>query len=189
MQWCFNRLCVQGSPTQVDEFARAVRVANERAHRSPLLYPLYFGAIDPRPVALDVNDESFGDLAYEAYHGDFRKVLEYPGVAGRGLTTRAGVCEFLVSRSRKFSSFERLFEQNFKTYGHRSWLTWNQAHYGTKWDLNEDTRIVSIAPDLLEYHFQTIDAPPAPWVELALREFPTLNLKLFDALADLSLSR
>jgi hypothetical protein len=189
MQWCFNRLRVQGSPTEVDEFARIVRVAKELAHRSPLIYPLYFGTLAPRPLALDVNEEPMGDLAYDAYHGDFSKVLEYPGILGRGFTTRMEVCRFLGSRSSQFRSFEKLFESNLQHYGHRTWLTWNLEHYGTKWDLNEDTRFARIAPGVIEYHFQTMGAPPEPWVKLAARQFPALDLSLLDALADLLLSR
>jgi hypothetical protein len=187
MLWCFNLLRVQGMNTDVDEFARRVRAATERACRAPLIYPLYFGSLDPRPVAHDVDDESMGALGHAAYHGDFVKVLNYPGIAGRGFTTRAQLCRFLDSRDKNFQRFANLFESNRCKYGHCTWLAWNREHYGTQWDLAEETRVTRVRSDLLEYHFQTVEAPPLPWVALAASIFPQLSLHLIDALEAVSL--
>jgi hypothetical protein len=185
MVWHFNLLRVEGDPSRLTHFANRVRAAIERACEPPLVLPLYFGALVPRPFELDINEEPMGRLAHAAFFGDFRWVLSHQGVRGHGLKDRQGLIAFLDSKSLEFRRMAHHYEHNERVHGHRTWLTWNQAHFGTKWDLGADTQVLRPNLRVLEYRFQTIDAPPSPWVALAGRLFPELKLTLLDALEPL----
>jgi hypothetical protein len=55
---------------------------------------------------------------------------------------------------------------------------WRINHWGTKWNLSDDTIEVHNTDDFTMYHFMTAWTPPNPVALAMSRQFPTLNFHL-----------
>jgi hypothetical protein len=58
-------------------------------------------------------------------------------------------------------------EKEEKTFGEKTWYTWNVENWGTKWNaygMDEDGKSVIRTEDTLTVIFQTAWSPPMPWV-------------------------
>lgn len=62
------------------------------------------------------------------------------------------------------------------------WYNWNVANWGTKWDLDEDTDLVSTdnenGTSTAVYQFDTAWAPPEMWLHHVVSMYPDLSLRL-----------
>lgn len=57
------------------------------------------------------------------------------------------------------------------------WHSWRLCHWGTKWDLDEETDFHRI-PGGLVYSFSTAWSPPTEWVEEISSKYPELQFRL-----------
>lgn len=67
----------------------------------------------------------------------------------------------------------------------KSWYSWNNQNWGTKWDVavhNEekypDTELTDETDTTLNYHFNTAWAPPIPAIEKLSIQYPALEMEL-----------
>ena len=181
MAWCFNVLRVEGPAAPVRQFRTRVRAATERIGRSPLILPLYFGTLVPRPVELDIEESSRGLRGYEAFHGDWERVAAISWIREQGVTDRPSLLALLDRLSPMHRELGDQYAVNLRRHGHRTWHSWNLEYYGTQHDLDHKTDVREIGSTVLEYRFQTLDAHPLPWVEKAAVLFPALHLRLSNA--------
>ena len=71
-------------------------------------------------------------------------------------------------------------------YDDGRWHDWCAEHWGTKWDLDEETRVRSNQGELafsfetkwLTYEFLTAWAPPAAWLATVAQKYPHLSVAL-----------
>lgn len=72
--------------------------------------------------------------------------------------------------------------QRGNTTVENDWYTWRMVHWGTKWDLGNDTDLlihsVSDKTSAVEYVFNSADYPPLKWLDHAAALYPSLFFKL-----------
>lgn len=57
------------------------------------------------------------------------------------------------------------------------WYTWNVDHWGTKWDLDEGTKVIYDEPTQIIYRFDTAWSPPEALFAHASGMFPDLTFQ------------
>jgi len=59
------------------------------------------------------------------------------------------------------------------------WYNWRLENWGTKWDLDEQTRTIRVSPTSVTYVFDTAWSPPCPIVLALGKRFPRAKLTLW----------
>lgn len=54
---------------------------------------------------------------------------------------------------------------------------WRIQHWGTKWDLDEQTNIIR-GTTFLSYGFWTANSPPVAWLQIVSKQFPNISFCL-----------
>jgi hypothetical protein len=77
----------------------------------------------------------------------------------------------------KKTEMEKIYKENEKKYGYKSWYEWCVENWGTKWEVM-DADILNEEDDYIDYRFDTAWSPPTEWLQKVAKQNPNLNFKL-----------
>lgn len=149
--WTFNSLHIEGAEADLRAFLEAVKCQDEIFE---------FNRIIPMPELLKHTGTGYQTL-------DGKEVHEWYFIGNEAALL------FNDKSVRRFTPEE---EATLKELGHRSWYTWSNEHWGTKWNACR----AELAEDCakqghIEIRFETAWAAPLPVFERMFEMFPKLS--------------
>lgn len=139
---------------------------------------LDFNRVIPMPESLEeTTSGSFGAIGYDAFHGtdgEWKRIVDYPWVKEKGITTQKQLHEFLDKKSPEYRRQGDLAKRNIEQYGFCDWYEWAVEHWNTKWPAYRHKWIYE-GCDRLDFTFCTAWSPPTPIFEELSRLFPTIR--------------
>jgi len=165
-----NRVTIRG-----EEAAVAAALADLIDERDPEA-EVDFGRLVPMPAELDVEDRSDAQIAFEALHGDWRRVAAYAWVPEAARESREALVGFLREQygEEAFRLAER-YRDNIARHGHATWYGWCVEHWGTKWNAYH-SEVTAREPGLASVEFQTAWAEPEPVVTRLSAKHPRVEV-------------
>lgn len=146
--WCSNRLTISGPPQDLADFMARVQARDEDGD----LIPLSFETVFPIP-------EWLCELASP----------RPSGVTGIRPISADSKPDPAWGPNQGTIEFGKLLWDPI------DWFTWCNSHWGTKWDLDTDTRLTgSSESGTICYEFDSAWSPPNPWIFGASVRWPTL---------------
>lgn len=77
----------------------------------------------------------------------------------------------------KKTEMEKIYKENEKKYGYKSWYEWRIENWGTKWDIS-DVEIMDSGDTFIQYMFDTAWSPPTEWLRKVSEKYPELKFKI-----------
>jgi hypothetical protein len=178
MIWCHNLLRVRGAASALDAFIARAKTPVEAQDQLPGPRPLLLEAFVPRPAPLDLHETAIGRDGYTAWFGDWRSLLGEPRLRALQVSTQDALHRYLDWTNPEYRRLAHRYAENERQFGHRTWLTWNYAYFGVKWDLDEKTSVRRSAPTEVIYCFTTLEFQPLPWFRTVQGLYPDLQLSM-----------
>lgn len=149
--WCENRVSFSGPVEDIEKLKKLIGTDEQ---------PISFQVIHPMPQDLDIESGSC-QLGYDVVYGDVQKVLGYPWVEAKGITTREGLIQYLEEQHPDYLKLAEQYKSNLDRYGFSDWYGWRVQNWGTKWDVDASRiQVLDDSPGYLSLEFDTAWSPP-----------------------------
>lgn len=171
--WCSNIMIVDGAK---DEILRFQQAAQGQYDDKPI--PLCFGSLYPMPPELKIESGSNGSIGEKVLRGER---LGEAWLKDIGSDDPKAVLAHFEREHPECLEMGRKYLANREKYGFPTWYEWSVAHWGTKWDLCDDTDAEFTDRDTaasLRYAFDTAWSPPLPWLTKVAADWPSLRFSL-----------
>ena len=178
-----NILTIKGNKQGVDDCLKAIKgtETDEEGSHERLVD---FDRIIPRPKSLDITSGSNIDNAVAVIKNDkayFEKMLDYPWVKEKGLTTTEQIRKHLkFNLSPKDLEEGKAAIENLEKYGCKDWYSWSIQYWGTKWNAYDQIEV-----ELGVIRFDTAWSTPFPVIRKLAGMFPYLDFEVKFADEDL----
>lgn len=187
--WCSNRLEVAGPAAEVKRFQDENRQIVSHADGTTTELPLSFEARVPTPPELMDTEGWEYQTAYDAMYGDLEAVLQWPDCKAAAAETRDEAIAALEVKNPNLRSMAERVRKNLEFYGFKGWYGWRTGvefptmngkpgAWGTKWNLDADTRVRAAGCELVVYEFDTAWSPPDNWIRTVAKLYPLLRFEL-----------